>query len=575
MKRRVMWFLAGLLLLLACGLVLSWPLLFPPSLPRELAIRVPPDPLIFIQCSQLWSRVEQLIQRAEYANLLHSEFLINLNTTEWWPGFCENFLAFWRSLIIDPMHIIGHEMAIAVYASEVGEVLPRAILIGKTDQVARIAERLMYGYDRLTHQIGITFYREYQQNGIYLLQTPDMIWPLYYAVVGEAGLISTSLPLLYETIPFTMVQKEQPQAYVHHRAKSPTVFTTVFPTTLGREQIVTGYIDLERFAEECQRNPVFRMLGMDQWQTAHQQAIHVSFAVETGLEQLLTRIQWFTADTVSEDVSVELPEKTSDWQSILDTPLPQPLVMTGNISEIQTFMRVGQQLFSSWSFRLPFGGQGIYGERLECSLSERLTGLIYTLPEIECLIDTRHLQESEVFLNDLVQVMLVNSLTPLLQNQVITKTETYRDTEISTVELKLPLVKQEIVHYAVASADSNASAGYTIVSNSNSALKQQIDKAIAHPESLPYQLKNPVPQAGFLAVVNPRRSARFLEKFSHTPTFAFLVPPQQLQLVKQTLPFVSQGVQLLPTVTIAGGTVRGQLVLEVRIHPEASAASAP
>jgi hypothetical protein len=577
MKKRVAWvFVAGLLLLVCSVIFINWTLLFPPALPRELAILVPPNPLLFLQGSQLKTRVDRLTQRAEYQTFLDSELLANLNQTEWWPMAREEFLAFWKSLIIDPMHIIGHEMAIGLYASDAGEILPRAILIGDTDQVARIAERLMYGYDRLTHQIGITFYREYQQYAVYQLQTPTMLWPLYYAVVGKAGLISTSLPLLYETIE----QIESVRA--NHADSAPvftntTVFTAASSTTIPDDRIITGYIELEGLAEECRRNPLLRALGMHQWQPVYRQAPHAGLAIEEHIDHLMVQIRWFSAEHSSEGTDVELAEGVSDWQAHLAPSLSQPLVMTGNIPRLQEFIRVGQQLFPQWAFMIPGGGQAIYGEGLKCTVSERLIGLLYMLPEMACVIETERVQESRIFLDGLVQSILVNTLPPLLQNRVTTKTKAYRDSEISHVELAMPLVKQQIVHYTVMAAEGGTATpnGYTIVSNADALLKRQIDDVAVHPEASPYRLDSPFLQTGFLGTINPVYLAGLLQEFSRTPTFAVLAPPQQLQAIKQNLPFVQQSLELLPPLTVAGGTVHGQLVLEFRIHHEASGTSAP
>lgn len=577
MKKRVVWFLASALLLLVCTIiVINWTFLFPPALPRELSRLVPPDPLLFFQGSQLKRRVDHLTQRAEYEALLGSELLSSLNQTKWWPRVRGEFLAFWKSLIIDPMHIIGHEMAIGIYASDGGEILPRTILIGTTDQVARIAERLMYGYERLTHQIGITFYRKYRQHTVYRLQTPDMLWPLYYTVVGEAGLISTSLPLLYDTI-------EQTESVQVNRVSSAsvfastTVFAAAFPKSIPDHRILTGYLDLERFAEECRHNPLLRALGMHQWQPVSRRAPHVAFAIEERSNQLMAQIRWFSAENSSEGTGVELAEKVSDWQAIPAPSLSQPLVIAGNIPQLQEFIRIGQQLFPQWTFIVPGGGQAIYGERVECTVSERLIGLLYMLPEMACVIETNHVQESRIFLNDLVQCIVIDNLPLLLQNRITTTPEPYRRAEISHVELAMPLIKQQIAHYTVMALGDKtpASNGYTIISNSDAVLKRQIDNVTAHPEAPPYPLNPSFLQVGFLGVINPVRLAGLLQEFSRTPTFAVLVPPQQAQIVKQSLPFVQQGSELLPPVTIMGGTAHGQLMVEVRIHAEASETSAP
>ena len=178
MKNRLVFSGVAILLLITVCLFLNWPLLFPPTLPKTLALLIPPDPLLYVQGSQLKQQIEHLTRRTEYETFIQSELFSQIRQTTWWPGFREEFQALWKSLIIDPMRIVGTEAALAVYASDSGDILPPAILVGKVDRVARIAERLMYGYDRLSRQIGITFHQTYLKQSVYRLQTPGMIWPL-------------------------------------------------------------------------------------------------------------------------------------------------------------------------------------------------------------------------------------------------------------------------------------------------------------------------------------------------------------------------------------------------------------
>ena len=564
MKKRLFWFPAGLILLTILGLTFSWSVLFPPVLSRELATLVPPDPLIFLQGSQLRRHVDHFTQRPEYATLLNSEFLDSLNQTEWWPDFRENFRDFWKSLIIDPMHIVGHEMAFAVYAGETGEVLPRAIVVGKSDRVARVAERLMYGYERLAHQIGITFHQTYQRRSVYALQTPDMLWPLYYAVAGEAALISTSLPLLYETIDIVNAQTQTPQHELSHNNRISTVFTQAYPAGVAENQLFSGYIDSEGFALECVRNPLLRALGLGQTYTPGRNSPYAAFVVTADSGQLVSRMRWFSADHAA-TLDLKPSEQIHNWDAVLPQLPAQPLTLAGNLPRMQEFMRIGERLFSQWP-RVDTGiERGVYGEHFECALSDRLFGLIYTLPEITCLVDTMQPAESQRVLNNLVQRMLIAPLPPLVQKRMTINTKPYQRTEIAGVELKMSFVKQNIVNYATVSVDEMA--GYTTVSNSIPTLKRQLDTLAADSTTSPHQLDSALFHSAFLTVLSPEQIAGVLENLSQTATFAFVVPPHNQHAVKEALPVIVQGLRLLPIMTAAGEAQDGQLVLDVRMHP--------
>lgn len=567
MKKRLIWFAAGLILLLLCGLAVSWNVLFPPALSRELAALVPSDPLVFIQGSQLRVHLAQFTQRPEYVALLNSEFLHSLNRTDWWPNFRENFLAFWKSLMIDPLHIVGHEMAVAVYASDRSDVLPRAILIGKTDRVARVAERLMVGYDHLAHQIGITSAQKYRQHGVYALQTYDMLWPLYYAVVGEAGLISTSQPLLHETIDLVMAHTNSSRSTRAQTVSTPTVFRQAYPLAAPQNRLLAGYIDTAGFARECRRNPFLRALGLGQGSGPVQPDPNTVFTITARSNQVSAQIRWFASAQAAAQIEPELLPQIGDWNTVLPHPLTQPLVLAANLPRMQAFIQAGQRLFPQWAFITLNAQHEIDGERFEGIVSDRILGGLYNLPEMAGLLDTADAQAAHRTLAGVVHSLVMTMLPPLLQNRIETATERNQQTEISHVTLKMPLVKQNIVHYATISHADAAAAGYITVSNSLTMLQQQLAALAAQPETSPYHLNQALFQPGFLAILSPPHTATLLKNFAQTATFAMMVTPAQQSVVKQIWPLMLQGLPLLPTITVAGETVEGQIVLDLRLHP--------
>jgi hypothetical protein len=576
MKTRLLWLLALLLILIIGALALNWNLLFPPPLSRELAAFAPADPLIFIQGSQLRAHLKRFTQRAEYAALLDSEFLASLNHTDWWPDLRENLRDFWKSLIIDPLHIIGHEMAVAVYASDSGDVLPRAILIGKTDRVARVAERVMYGYERLTGQIGITYAHTHRNYPIYVLQTYDMYWPLYYAVVGEAGLIATSLALLHETMDIVI---ETMDINAPSRQTAPTVFTLAYPRAVADDRVFAGYVNAAGWAEECRRNPLLRALGLGQESGygSAQAGPSAVFTVTTQPNQLAAHIRWFAPAQASAQLHWPTPEQISAWNAALPLTLTEPVVAAGNLARLREGWHTGQRVLALPALPPTEATEGAYGDRLECRVSERVFGVLYALPDIECLIDAADVQAAEREMDAMVRSVLRDMLPPLLHNSIEVSVESYGEAALANVAVKMPLIKHNILHYAVithpadtlpAAAEPPAvSTGYAVISNSLPRLKHRLDMVAADPAASPYSLAAPAfSETGFLAVLSPTHTVRLIQHLAQTATWAFVVPAAFQEPLKQALPLALQGAYLLPPVTVAGDAVAGQLILDIRLH---------
>ena len=534
-KRFIVSGVVVLLLIIVC-LFLIWPRLFPPTLPKTLALLVPPDPLLYVQGSQFKQWVEQLTDRGEYATFLQAELFSQVQQTAWWPEFREEFQAFWNSLIIDPMRIVGAEAALAVYASEVGDVLPPAILIGKMDRVARIAERLLYGYDRLSRQVGITFQEAYLKHSVYQLQTPDMIWPLYYAVIGDLGLIATSLPVLRKTIEQTA--SHIPPLREQSQPENSTIFRRMLAPDLPDHRIVTGYLDLTRLNAEQYRNPLLHAVTGAQWRAIDPQMPSVAFEIETSHTRLELRTQWVMPNISSARSDTEMFQEEIPWQEMITNTHTFPLVVTGNIQWIIDIIQSWQSNLASWATSLPAEAREVYGERLECRLSEPLRGVLYVLPEIACILDTIHPERSRVFVDKMVQELISNSLPLLLQRQVKRAQEVYREIKISRVALMF----QEIVQYATAKHKEGWS--YTLLTNHSQAMKHHIDNLYDHVDTTSYLLMPPPAEAEILAALHPVEIARVLKKFSQTPTFTLLFAPQQREAMKHIIPFVVQGLQL-------------------------------
>jgi hypothetical protein len=336
---------------------------------------------------------------------------------------------------------------------------------------------------------------------------------------------------------------------------------------MAENRLLSGYLDPDRFAEECQRNPFLRMLGLNQSSSgiSSSPAPYMTFAAELLPDQLLTRIHWFSAEHASQEFSINMTPPEPGWQPVFTGAQAQPVVIAGHTSQLSEFLQQGQRLFSLPAFPFPFADRSVYEESLECRMSERLTGMLYMLPETVCTLETKSSGESRALLDDMVQTIIDTTVPPLVGNRILRETEAYKETTIARIALKMPLVQQEILQYAVTDRQ-DSSPEYTILSNSGRLLRQQLDNVLEHPENSS-DLLSPAPaQAGFLAVINPVPFSEVFRQFAQTPTFVLMTSPETAQLVKQNLPLMAQGLQLLPVTTVAGGTAQDHLVVEIRGH---------
>jgi hypothetical protein len=257
MKKRLL--IIGLLIILSMIALLVvkyaiYKILQKPVLRKELASIVPATPLAYVQSSHLKTRLERFMDSPEYQTFIQSEFVKQLQQTQWSAEFIFQFEQFWHSLIIDPMHIIGTDAAVAVYNAEEGEMIPGVILVSKVDQIAKIAERVLYVFDRLGGQVGITFEQQYQHFSIYRIEQPDMICPLYYAIVDDIGMLSTSLSLLKNSIHLAL----SPESAPGNAGVSPAIHP------IPDKRFVTGYLDFSLFFKELRENAIFRFLDLPQ-----------------------------------------------------------------------------------------------------------------------------------------------------------------------------------------------------------------------------------------------------------------------------------------------------------------------
>lgn len=526
---------------------------------------VPPSPILYLHSIDLKAHVAHFADSPEYRTLQQSELLASLEKTAWWPEFRENFQDFWTSLIIDPMRIIGAEMDIAVYATRTGELVPQAILIGNVDRVAKIAERVLYGYDLIMHQVGVTFQQQSPQGTIYKIKQPDMICPVYYALRGDIGLVSTSLPVLQATLQ-NIRNGNKPTKPSDSAASHSTGNTSA-------HRFVTGYLDLAQLVQEFHNNPILRLSNWFQdatWQPSDPTP-RMIVQVETDTYGLSIRTDWHLPQKNDGHVSESLAEIIStppDAPGQFDAPPPDaPLVAFANQRQFLELAQVWRKLFPQASVVLadilPAFVQEIYGDVIECRLAEQLVGALYPLPDVTCLAETKNPGVSKTLLDTLFQRTVPDMLPPILRQALKISAMVHQNISITKIQFLL----QEMLNYAVMSnAGQTALQGYTLAATNGVRVPQQVDALLTQPTQAPYLLTPSSPQAVLNIGLHPVKLASIFSKLAQTTTFALLFPPQKNPDLYQVLPWVTQTLQTLPPVRCEAGTTPQQgMYWEIRV----------
>ena len=568
MKKRILLIGVFIIILVTVGVFVFDRTHYPRPRQHTFVAMVPPDPIVYIQCVQLDLRVRHFTNSPEYATLLQSEIFAHMQQTAWWAAFREEFDAFWKSLIIDPMRIIGTDMAIAVYETEVGELIPRMILLGKVDQIAKIAERILYGYDEVTGEIGLTFEQRYHGAPVYVIDQPGMLCPLYYTILGNAGMIATSLPLLQHTIRTAM---EKPEKTGDGTDQPSEMRTAVYE--IPEQRFVAGYIELSRLIQEFRKNFLLRQLGVFQgreWQQI-ESFPQITLHLDSFQDRLTLRTDWVSPLKKVASFKTDLETLTNKSGMSFQTRTADPLVAVGYRGKLSQFVHTWEQFFPQWKWgiQLPIQTQDIFGEIMECKLSENLLGTLYTIPDISCIVDTQQPERAGPLMHHAITGLINQMVPPIAQRMITTSKEEYQRTVIS----KYQFMFQDVLCYGVAKRGENqGQKAYTFLATQGNVIKQHIDSFQTSREYNPYILTT---QSGMLpafgALINNKALSVFIQTFSQSNTFALLYPRHSYSELYQALPYLIQGLQPIPPVIIEGDIKEsGEIYLNAAINVKRS-----
>lgn len=570
---------------------------------NELSSLVPSQPLVYVQCSELQTRLEQLTQHPHYQQFLDSPFFQQLQTTEEWQEFSASFEAFWKEMVIDPMRLIGTDVSIGLYQTEKNELWPSAILLSRVDQIAKITERGLYIFDQLFGQLGMDFVEKIEAVPVYKVQHEEMLLPIYYAVIDNLGLVSTSFPLLQDTIQRAIGQDEketEPQQvdFVEN--------SSLFPQVLHSSpdsRVLALYLELSSTYQEFSTNPFLRSLNLAQELRDMADFPPISIFLDSYADHIRLKAKLHSSESAHDQQAAsdfssleKSEEKTGEDHSCSgdkDDWGEFPIVGQVNKDLLAIFFQKLHTLFPGLEWRSPFQGidlqQDVFGKRIACRLSNTLFGTLYTVPDLLCLSETPEAPQTAIpVLEKMVGGLLAQSFSPMARRTMLQHTsESYLETVISKVQLMF----QEIFSYTVFAVDKQRS--FMLFTTNSEVIKRQIDQHQAYPneslypcmttpaipieqtrtkaesDDLAEEMGHPIIHREISAGrvwIQSERLATFIEDLMKTTTFSLLVPQQNYPVLYQQLPKLLLLLQALPPLFLEFGLLEERLFVALWVE---------
>ncbi len=532
--------LLGSLGVLVCCL-LSWLYLFgSPFRPQRvdedaaLAALMPSPPFLYVQGSQIHHFLKKVEQSPQFQTFLQSPWWQQVSASQAWQDFTVSFQEAVDDMVIDPMRVAGDELAIGVYETRQDEVFPGVLVISKIDWLAQASERLLYLFDRVSGEVGISFQQEIEDVPVYVVKRYDLLIPVYYSVIEQVAFLSTSLPLLQETLN-----------HVLHTSTRHSLL----PERIGDipdSRFLTCAIDPARMVTELYRN---RLAGRSARVLAENMPL-TEIGLEVEQESIRLNTMFFSENTRprvdAEKISTQGERKNTF-----------PLLLRVEIQDVDSVLKTLKKLFplldtsvlAPWKQAL----HQIFGHAIECRLSPQMLGTLYALPDLFCRSKVAQPERAYRFLDQRIDSLIQQSLPGSAQRALMKKVnEPYQQSIITTWRMML----QDLVSYAVFPSQLEESAAYVLAGTNSAALKETIAPLRASPEQgipsfFSQEAVSPNNSGGApvaSVLVDNVRMSEWLSTFSKTPTFMLLFPPQQYPELHQTFPALLLLLQSLPPV---------------------------
>ena len=560
MKTRRILYFSGVALILFVLLILSKVLYPPPPVSKQLSGILPDLPAFYLHCSGLQTRLKDFTQHEQYQRLLQTPYFQRMLRSEEGQAQLATFQGFLKDKLLSPMQFIGKELAFALYRnSNDDEALPAAVLLSRVSDKAKLAERVFYAFDWLT-EIGVEkLPLKLHSHTVYQVQQADLLCPLYYTLVSDVAVVSSSLTLLESVI--TRISAEETE-------QKTDFLGAIVRHTPPESRFMTAFADPPALADEFSSNLFFNSFYITN---------------KEGIEQMREAPPLFSMLDIypgSIRLQAELspsPEKRSEpsvaaaanscWEE--SGQIRQfPLLLDIFPEALNALFREVQDIFPlQQGWQNPFSELRLWDSAIECRIVAEPVGKIYALPDLLCASDSPLTPEkSTAVIDNLLNGILEERVPPMLRNTMLRQErKPYQEVPVNNLQVMF----QDVFSYAALA--NEVGDNFTILASNSAAVRQGIDKVLAKTDARPgYCTKSPrkktnsgagkgsvdeamQPAAGLW--LHPRPLARFLEDFSQTKSFELLFPrsknPElyiqlpELQLILRSLPpmFLELGLQ--------------------------------
>lgn len=489
-----------------------------PRVKADLSELLPAEqPLAHAHLAALRENLPNVLRRKPYRHILASPAFQELRQTPEWQKFAESFPT---KFPINPMRFVGKDTVFGMYETGKNETIPALLLLSRVDWLARKTEQLLYAANAFTWKQRITVAQPGTPFALYRLQTADMLFPLYYAVIDDVFFLSTSLPLLDATVKNATTANAAPVR--KKRADQPLVSVDLRPAEL-----------LQTLA----RSPLF---DIDP-ETLSAIAPDTEFALslnalpeEIRLEAILSRARTPRAEIPRQSVP---PVLDNDAAIFIGLNRDETAQMLTRLHAMFPKMESAELLPEIAAL------QAITDGRLECRSSSRVAGMVYAVPDMSCLTVFQAAPDvAMAMMRQTVTQLLVQSIPKGQRNLVKQFDETYKNAAL----VRVALLIQEILAYGVAPAHAN---GYGVFGASSKTLKREMDRLFALEQASPYRMTTERGAALDL-IVQPPQLADLLKNLAQTPTFSLLLPKSQHPQLYASLPLILLALNALPPVML-------------------------
>lgn len=532
---------------------------------EQLSSLFPPRPLAYVQCAQLEARLKDFSQRDSYQAFLQSPLFVQIRNTAWWQGTASSWQDSLKGIAIDPFHIVGTDIALGVYQSQEEHGVPGVVVMTKIDPVVKFAERLVYLIDLVSWQIGIRQQFEVEGIPVYRIQNKEMLFPVYYSVIGELGILSNSVLLQRYALLQALGKSPPPESVLPEESQGQDPFTGIIETKKP-ERFVTLYGNISTLVQELQQSPLWEdQEAFDPSLLASLTALpFIQFAVDVSANALILSGELFppSLSTEEKNASQEAIFQESTLAALVKTTSQDyPMLTAVKRTHLEPLLATLEHLFpqESWEEAWRWNAQQslVWGDELECRLSTELFGTVYPVPDLACMLETQSPERAHAMLEYTIRSGFERLIPSAMQRRTMISTakDAYHDFALSIWRV----VFQEVLTYAVPQQTTQPK--ISVLATNSKPLKTLLDRLangsalrsmtdippiLFDSTSLPVSSESPLPVGGIL--IRTGRLLELLETLSQTSTFSLIFPQKRYPEFYETITALRQSDAALPDV---------------------------